>query len=108
MRTVFETIAYDGRRVRLTEVQWMHIIFFHLEVAKVKNRIEETLKSPDIVAEGATNDTRICYKLYQSTPVASLKYLAVVTRLLNEEGFIITSYFTERVRRGKILWRKTE
>ena len=35
------------------------------------------------------------------------KYLAVVTKVLNEEGFIITCYFTERVRRGKILWRRT-
>jgi len=86
----------------------MHILFFHPEITGVMNRIRETLKSPDIAAEGATKDTKIYYKFYQSTPVASSKYLVVVIRVLNEEGFIITSYFTERVRRGKILWRKTE
>jgi hypothetical protein len=85
----------------------MHIIFFHPEVTEVKSRIKETLTNPDVVAEGATRDIRICYKLYRSTPVTSSKYLAVVIRVF-EEGFIITSYFTERVRKGKILWRKIE
>jgi hypothetical protein len=36
-----------------------------------------------------------------STTVAS-KYLAVVVKVLDEEGFIVTSYFTERV----VLWRR--
>ena len=108
MSIIFKTIAYDDRRLRLTEVRWRHIVFFHPEVTEVKERIEETIKNPDIVIEGATRDTKLCYKLYHSTPVASSKYLAVAIRILNEEGFIITSYFTERVKRGKILWRKTK
>jgi hypothetical protein len=50
MSAIFETIAYDGKKVRLTEVQWMHIIFFHPEVTEVKNRIKETLTNPDVMA----------------------------------------------------------
>jgi len=107
MSLVFEVMAYDGRRIRLTEVQWLHVVFFHPEVEREQGKIREVLAKPEIVVEGATEDTRICYRFYSSMPVAS-KYLAVVIKVLDGEGFIITSYFTERVRRGKVLWRKAE
>jgi len=106
MSVVFEVLAYDGRKVRLTEIQRLHMLFFHPEIEGEQAKIREVLKNPQVVIEGATKDTRICYRFYESTPVAS-KYLAIVVKVLDEEGFIITGYFTERVRRGKILWRKT-
>ena len=107
IHVVFEVKAYDKRRIRLTEVQWLHMVFFHPEVESEHEKIREVLENPEVVVEGATKDTRICYRFFKSTPVAS-KYLAVVVKVLNEEGFIITGYFTERVRRGKVLWKKTK
>jgi len=107
MSIVLEVRAYDKRRIRLTDVQWLHMVFFHPEVEGEQSKIKEVLKNPDVVVEGATKDTRIFYRFYKSTAVAS-KYLAVVIKVLNEEGFIITGYFTERVRRGKVLWKKTK
>jgi len=107
MSMVFEVRDYDRRRIRLTEVQWLHIVFFHPEVESEQVKIREVLKNPEVVVEGAAKDTRICYRFYKSTPVAS-KYLAVVAKVSDKEGFIITGYFTERVRRGKVLWRKTK
>jgi len=105
MPMVFEVRAYDGRRIRLTEVQWLHMVFFHPEVEGEQVKIKEVLENPEVVIEGVTKDTRIYYRFYKSTPVAS-KYLAVVVKVLNKEGFIITGYFTERVRRGTVLWKK--
>ena len=105
MSIMFKVTAYDGRKVRLSEVQWRHILFFHPEVDGEQGKIMEVVKKPGIVLEGATGDTRICYRFYPSTPVAS-KYLAVVVKVLDGEGFIITSYFTERVRKGLVLWRR--
>jgi len=67
---------------------------------------KQVIQNPKVVLEGATKDTRICYRFYQSTPVTS-KYLAVIIKLLNREGFIITSYFTQRMRKGVVVWRKT-
>jgi len=72
-----------------------------------KCKIRKTLENPEIVVEGATKDTKICYRFFKSTSVTS-KYLAAVVKILNQEGFIITAYFTERVRRGKVLWKKTK
>jgi len=106
MSVLFEVKSYDGRRIRLTEVQWLHIVFFHPEVEGEQNRIKSVLKKPEVVVEGATSDTKVCYRMFRVTPV-SRKYLAVVIKVLDGEGFIMTSYFTERIRRGKVLWKKS-
>ena len=68
MSIVFEARAYDGRRVRLTEVQWLHMVFFHPEVEVEQARIRQVLENPEVVIEGATRDTRIYYKF--NTPVS--------------------------------------
>ena len=106
MPIVFKIVAYNGKMIRLTEVLWLHIVFFYPEIEGEQEKMKEVLENPEIVVKGATEDTKICYKFYPSTPVAS-KYLAVVVKVLDREGFIVTSYFTERVRRGEVLWRKT-
>jgi len=103
---LFEVKSYDSKRVKLTRVQWLHIVFFHPEVESEQGKIEKALKEPEIVVEGATSDTKVCYRMFKATPV-SRKYLAVVVKELDGEGFIMTSYFTERIRRGKVLWKKS-
>jgi len=107
MSVLFEVKSYDGKRIRLTQVQWLHTVFFHPEVEGEQDKIKHVLKEPEVVVEGATVDTRICYRMFRATPV-SRKYLAVLVKVLDGEGFIMTSYFTERVRRGKVLWKKNE
>jgi len=47
----------------------------------------------------------IYYKNYPKTPVTN-KYLAVVVKINEMENFIITAYFTERVKKGEIVWEK--
>jgi hypothetical protein len=106
MSVLFEVESYDGKRVRLTHVQWLHIVFFHPEVESELDKLERTLKKPEIVVEGATSDTKVCYRVFRVTPV-SRKYLAVVVKVLDGEGFIMTSYYTERIRRGRVLWKKS-
>ncbi len=46
------------------------------------------------------------YRFFADTPVTA-KYLAVVVKLLDDDGFIVTAYFTDKVKRGRILWRRT-
>jgi hypothetical protein len=64
-----------------------------------------TAREPELVASGATEDTRVCYRFFADTPV-SAKYLAVVLRLLNSEGLLVTAYFADRAKRRKVLWRR--
>jgi hypothetical protein len=63
------------------------------------------MNSPDVVTEGGGPNVRVLYKFHTSTPVSE-KYLAVVVKELNQEGFIVTRYFTDRVRRIRILWKR--
>lgn len=98
-------VAYDGRKIRFTEIQRVHIAFFHPEVMVDEHKIELALSEPELVATGATDDTRILYRFFTKTAVTS-KYLAVVIKQLNGEGFILTAYFTENVKRKKVIWRK--
>jgi len=90
----------------LTETQWLHTVFYHPELKEEQNKIEETVSEPDAIMKGAIETARVYYKFYKSTPVAS-KYLAVVVKMVDKEGFIVTSYFTERMKKGKTVWRKT-
>ena len=106
MSIVWEKIGYNGKRIRLTEVQKRHISFFHPEVLVNQVVLLETLAMPDMVTKGGGPKTRLLYKHYV-TPVSS-KYLAVVIKELNQEGFIVTSYFTDGIRRAKILWKRTD
>ncbi len=98
-------IAYDGRRIRLPNTQRLHIAYFHPEVLVDESKIELTVSEPEIAARGATEDTRVCYRFFTDTPVTA-KYLAVVMKLLDGEGFIVTAYFTDKVKGGNIVWRR--
>ena len=102
-----EYLSHDGKRIRLTATQKSHIVFFHPEIFQQKDedRFGITLREPDMIVNGATIDTRISYKFFNVTPVTS-KFLAVVVKTLDGEGFIITAYFTDDVKRSKVIWRK--
>jgi len=41
----------------------------------------------------------------ETTPVTE-KYLCVVVKILVSDLFIITAYFTDTIKRGKIVWEK--
>ncbi len=64
-----------------------------------------TVGEPEVVAVGATRVTRVFYRFFSETPVTA-KYLAVVIKLLNQEGFMVTAYFTERMKRARVIWRR--
>jgi hypothetical protein len=32
--------------------------------------------------------------------------MLVVTKILNKEGFIITAFFTDKIKKGEIIWKK--
>jgi len=58
MSVLFEVKSYDGKRIRLTQVQWLHTVFFHPEVGGEQDKIKHVLKEPEVVVEGAQLLTR--------------------------------------------------
>ena len=68
--------------------------------------IKETLCKPDkIMKSNHAENVWLYYKHYQTTPVSE-KYLCVIVKILNKEGFIITSFFTDRIKKGEKIWEK--
>jgi hypothetical protein len=69
-------------------------------------RVAETLATPDTIVRSRT-DARVelFYKHYPSTPVTD-KFLCTVVKVLPEDLFIITAYYTDTVKRGAVLWEK--
>ena len=63
------------------------------------------MRSPDLIKQGNRADTFMYYKFFPRT-VVSPKYLVLVIKYLNAEGTVVTGYFTERIRKGEVLWRK--
>ena len=57
------------------------------------------------IFQGNRADTFMYYKFFPRTVVSS-KYLVLVIKYLNTEGTVATGYFTERIRKGDVLWRK--
>lgn len=79
--------------IRLTYEKWSHILYRHPEMADEKDKVIETLNSPEMIQEGDFS-TLIAIKFYKNTPLTS-KYLAVIYKESNKkDGFILTSYFT--------------
>ena len=59
-----------------------------------------------IVRARTDPDVELFYRHYDVTPVRE-KYLCVVVKLLAKDDiFIITSYFTDKIKRGEILWER--
>lgn len=85
-----------GRLVYLTDERYNHIKK-HPELQKSLAMIEETVKNPQkTTAYTPDADVKYYYKHYKNRK-SKAKYLRVIVKHLNGEGFIITAYFIEEI-----------
>jgi len=93
----FEVDSYLGKKIRITEPHWNKIIETKHRIMKGKESIvKETLKAPtELRVSGKDPKVFLYYKRLNG------KYSCVVTKSLNGEGFIITTYITDRIKAGK-------
>jgi hypothetical protein len=90
----------------LTDERLAHLETNHPEMLGQASRIAETLIDPDRIIRSVTDaKVELIYKLYHSTPVTR-KFLCIVMKVLPEDNFIITAYYTDKVKKGVILWEK--
>jgi hypothetical protein len=83
-----------------------HIESDHPEMSGQITKIQNTLKNPDVIVRSKTDpEVELFYRHYDKTPVNE-KYLCVVVKVLVNDLFIITAYFTDSIKRGIILWEK--
>ena len=96
-----------NRSIRLTDERLRHLEADPPEMAAQTRWVSETLAAPDRIVRSRSDSTvELFYKWYPSTPVTS-KFLCVVVKVFPDDHFIITSYYTDAVKGGEVLWEKT-
>ena len=95
-----------GIPIRLTQERTEHIERRHPEMSGQGEKILETVSSADYVQEGDSG-TLIAVRHYPQTPLTE-KYCCVVYRELKEEdGFILTAYFTNHPAEWRnVVWKR--
>ena len=102
-RIYFEVETPLKRRIRITKEYWELIITFkHPNMRGRENEVIETLKDPDFIRRGKKD--KDVYLYYRKS---GNRFVCVVCKHLNGEGFIITTYITDRVKEGEEIWRRS-
>jgi len=105
MSAPFQATAPNGRALRLTNRVWKHVCTVHPELRGELEKVNQTMMSPDLIKQDNRADTFVFYKFFTKT-IVSPKYLVLVIKYLNAEGLLSTGYFTGRIRKGEILWKR--
>jgi hypothetical protein len=94
-----------GNNIRQTEERYGHITE-RAEMIGQEKRIEETLLSPDIIKVSNYDvEVLLYYRWYESTPVTK-KYLVVIAKMTQQDAFILSSFFTDKIKKGETLWQR--
>ena len=98
MEFVFEVVDKTGRKIRLTKRQWRETTIKHPSMAAYLEEIRETLIRPDAISNYSRDESIKYYYKYFKHIKSRNKYLLVIVKYLNCEGFIIKSYFERRIK----------
>src|SRR3989338_2307763 len=97
----FEVTSKLDKRVYVTKLRWSLIIKTkHLEIEGKEEEVKETLTEPDEIRQSVSDDSvYLYYKNYGKLMVS------VVVKHKNGDGFIITAYFTDKIKEGKQFYK---
>ncbi len=96
MNNVFEVIDKSGRKIRLTKRQWAHITITHKEMANYLEEMQKTLENPIKIISHEKGDLRKYYSFHKHRKYPE-KYIRIVVKYLNGEGFVITAQFVRNL-----------
>jgi len=100
MSYIFEIIDKTGRKIHLTRERWKYTqkhphMHEHLESIKI------TLTQPLTIRHNEEDQTVIFFYKEFKQMDPSERYLLVSVKYLNGEGFVITSFFTNKITGAK-------
>jgi len=94
-------VSKNGIQIRLTEERWAHIIEGHPELKLKQTEVLNTIEHPERILTGNASE------LLAIREIEVGKWLVVVYKEVNEDGFIITAFLTRKIRslnRRKQVW----
>jgi len=99
---LFEVTSKLNKRIRTTKDYWSFIISLkHLEMEGKEEDVKKTLRDPDFVRVSQDDPNVVLYyRRYGKY------FICVVARHLNDEGFLITTYITDKVKEGEEIWKR--
>ena len=98
----FEVTSKLDKKVYVTKSRWELIIKTkHLEIKGKEKEVKETLTNPDEIRQSKSDaSVYLYYKHYGKLS------LSVVVKHKDGEGFIITAYYTDRIKEGKQVYKR--
>ncbi len=99
MDIIFEVTDKLGKDVHLSKERWKHIQK-HPHMHDNLENIQLVLKKPLTIRYEEDESVLYFYKEFKENEPAE-KYLLVGVKYLNGEGFVITSFFTNRITGSK-------
>ena len=95
MDYIFEIVDKSRRKIHLSKERWgEHIKLIHPDISDSEELIK-VLQSPDKILESDRDESVRWYFLYDRQ---KKKYLKVSVKYLNGEGFIITAFYTNKIK----------
>ena len=94
--TVYST---NGVPIRLTDERWVHVTEEHNELVGLRLEVLETVTNPTEIFVGNRGELLVVREVEPG------KYLVVVYRESQQDGFIITAFLT---RKGQALHRRQQ
>ncbi|TSC88748.1 MAG: hypothetical protein G01um10145_774 [Microgenomates group bacterium Gr01-1014_5] len=97
------TVSKNGVKIRLTEERWKHIVLMHPGLIGRQKQVLTTIKNPDYVFRGGAEE------ILAVTKVSLRRYLVVIYKETEADGFIITAYETTDTRwlfKKELIWNK--
>ena len=96
---------HTGRKIRLTDERLNHI-FHHAEMKNQISKIKETIRNANIIKHSEKDKNVLMFhKLYEKTPVTR-KYLLAAVKLDDNDAFVVTAFFTDKIKKGEIVCQK--
>ena len=95
---VFEIIDKTGRKIRLTKRQWRETTLKHPSMAVYLEEIKEALIRPDTITDYSLDEYVRYYYKYFKLIKSKNKYILVIVKYLNGNGFVIKSYFENKIK----------
>jgi len=96
---------YAGRTVRLTAERWQHLVE-HSEMVGQERKLRQTLRAPQTVLTSRLDPTvHLYYRFFRKSPVGA-KHLMAAVKMLEQDAFVITAFFTDEIKGGSQVWPK--
>ena len=96
MENGFEVVDKSGRKIRLTNKQWKHVLSKRPYMSNYLEEINHILKNPIKIVAREVGNIFDYYGYFKNIREKS-KYLKIAVKYLNGDGFVITVYFVRNI-----------